>query len=139
MEEKYVKIAEEFLDIDKMYLRNVKKLVEVQKQCTEKIKNSCSALSKKEREEVTETMIRNLVRFSEVSKGIIEKLKSLDKSYDTFDDIKRCMIEDIVRHEIMINNVDFVITRLNELQFDMIYGENPSINDFLKTINERRN
>lgn len=138
MEEKYVKIAEEFLDIDKMFLRNVKKLVEVQKQCTEKIKNS-SALSKKEREEVTETMIRNHVRFSEVSKGIIEKLKSLDKSYDTFDDIKRCMIEDIVRREIMINNVDFVITRLNELQFDMIYGENPSVDDFLKTINERRN
>lgn len=139
MEEKYVKIAEEFLDIDKMFLRNVKKLVEVQKQCTEKIKNSSSALSKKEKEEVTETMIRNHVRFSEVSKGIIEKLKSLDKSYDTFDDIKRCMIEDIVRHEIMINNVDFVITRLNELQFDMIYGENPSVDDFLKTINERRN
>lgn len=138
MEEKYVKIAEEFLDIDKMFLRNVKKLVEVQKQCTEKIKNS-SALSKKEREEVTETMIRNHVRFSEVSKGIIEKLKSLDKSYDTFDDIKRRMIEDIVRHEIMINNVDFVITRLNELQFDMIYGENPNVDDFLKTINERRN
>lgn len=138
MEEKYVKIAEEFLDIDKMFFRNVKKLVEVQKRCTEKIKNS-SALSKKEREEVTETMIRNHVRFSEVSKGIIEKLKSLDKSYDTFDDIKRFMIEDIVRHEIMINNVDFVITRLNELQFDMIYGENPSVDDFLKTINERRN
>lgn len=137
MEEKYVKITEEFLDINKMFLRNVKKLVEVQKQCTEKIKSS--ALSKKEREEVTETMIRNHVRFSEVSKGIIEKLKSLDKSYDTFDDIKRCMIEDIVRHEIMINNVDFVITRLNELQFDMIYGENPSVDDFLKTINERRN
>lgn len=138
MEEKYVKIAEEFLNIDKMFLRNVEKLVKFQKQCTEKINNS-SALSKKDREEITETMIRNHVRFSEVSKGIIEKLKSLDKSYDTFDDIKRCMIEDIVRHEIMINNVDFVITRLNELQFDMIYGENPNVDDFLKTINERRN
>ena len=74
MEEKYVKIAEEFLNIDKMFLRNVEKLVKVQKQCTEKINNS-SALSKEEREEITETMIRNHVRFSEVSKGIIEKLE----------------------------------------------------------------
>ena len=129
-------VREKFKEVFSIFDRNSKKLTEIEKEYVKKIEFADMCGIKEDSIKYRETLLRNSINFLLSSYKAIPIMKEVAERESTF---LSAVMEELIKHcEAYINLTKKSIELLNSDIFDLTYGENPSVEDFLKIINQNK-